>query len=127
MTTTPQGPSRTKLLGDWGEQLAADHLLADGLEVLARNWRCAAGELDLVAREPDGTVVFVEVKTRAGLGFGTPAEAVGRVKARRLRTLACRWLLENRPPGATELRFDVIGVVRLPGAPPEVTHLREAF
>ena len=127
MTTTPRGPSRTKLLGDWGEQLAADHLLADGLELLARNWRCAAGELDLVAREPDGTVVFVEVKTRAGLGFGTPAEAVGRVKARRLRTLACRWLLENRPPGATELRFDVIGVVRLPGAPPEVTHLREAF
>ena len=120
-------PSRTKLLGDWGEQLAADHLLADGLEVLARNWRCPVGELDLVAREPDGTVVFVEVKTRAGLGFGTPAEAVGPVKARKLRTLACRWLLEHRPPGATELRFDVIGVVRLPGAAPEVTHLREAF
>lgn len=123
MTTPP----RTKLLGNWGEQLAADHLLADGLELLDRNWRCLEGELDLVAREPDGTVVFVEVKTRAGLGFGAPAEAVGRAKARRLRTLACRWLLENRPPGAGELRFDVIGVVRLPGRAPEITHLREAF
>ena len=123
MTTPP----RTKLLGDWGEQLAADHLVASGLEILDRNWRCVEGELDLVAREPDGTVVFVEVKTRSGLAFGAPAEAVGRAKARKLRALACRWLLENRPPGATELRFDVIGVVRLPGLPPEITHLRAAF
>ena len=74
-----------------------------------------------------GTVVFVEVKTRAGTGFGAPEEAVGRIKARRLRTLACRWLLENRPPGTTELRFDVIGIVRRRGFAPEVTHLREAF
>ena len=123
MTTPP----RTKILGAWGEQLAADHLVASGMEVLDRNWTCAEGELDLVAREPDGTVVFVEVKTRAGVGFGAPAEAVGRAQARKLRTLACRWLLENRPPGTTELRFDVIGVVRLPGAPPELTHLRAAF
>ncbi len=123
MTTPP----RTKILGAWGEQLAADHLVASGLEVLDRNWTCAEGELDLVAREADGTVVFVEVKTRSGVGFGLPAEAVGRAKARKLRTLACRWLLENRPPGATELRFDVIGVVRLPGAAPELTHLRAAF
>lgn len=123
MTTPP----RTKILGAWGEQLAADHLTGQGLEVLDRNWRCPEGELDLVAREADGTVVFVEVKTRAGLGFGAPAEAVGRAKARKLRTLACRWLLENRPPGTTELRFDVIGVVRLPGAAPELTHLRAAF
>lgn len=123
MTTPP----RTKILGAWGEQLAADHLVASGLEVLDRNWTCAEGELDLVARETDGTVVFVEVKTRSGVGFGVPAEAVGRSKARKLRTLACRWLLENRPPGTTELRFDVIGVVRLPGSPPEITHLRAAF
>lgn len=123
MTTPP----RTKILGAWGEQLAADHLVASGLEVLDRNWTCAEGELDLVAREGDGTVVFVEVKTRSGVGFGVPAEAVGRSKARKLRTLACRWLLENRPPGTTELRFDVIGVVRLPGSPPEITHLRAAF
>lgn len=119
--------SRTAALGRWGEQLAADHLTGLGMQVLARNWRCELGELDLVVRDLDGTVVFVEVKTRAGTGFGEPVEAVGRVKARKLRTLACRWLLEHRPPGATELRFDVVGIVRRPGWAPEITHLREAF
>ncbi len=119
--------SVTLALGQWGEDLAAAHLSALGMQVLARNWRCDLGELDLVARDVDGTVVFVEVKTRGGIGFGSPAEAVGPVKARRLRTLACRWLLEHRPPGATELRFDVIGIVRQRGAEPSLEHLRAAF
>ncbi len=119
--------SRTVALGQWGEQLAADHLISLGMQVLARNWRCELGELDLVARDGDGTVVFVEVKTRAGTGFGEPAEAVGRVKARKLRTLACRWLLEHRPPGASELRFDVVAIVKRPGQQHELTHLRAAF
>ena len=64
-------------VGRYGEQCAADHLAAAGLEILARNWRCRAGELDIVAR--DGSqLVFVEVKTRSSLAFGTPAEAVDR-------------------------------------------------
>lgn len=119
--------SRTAELGQWGEELAASHLTSLGMEVLARNWRCELGELDLVMRDVDGTVVFVEVKTRAGTGYGEPAEAVGRVKARRLRTLACRWLLEHRPPGAVELRFDVVGIVRMRGQAPSLVHLRAAF
>lgn len=114
-------------LGRWGEDLAAAHLTSLGMQVLVRNWRCDLGELDLVARDADGTVVFVEVKTRGGTGFGSPAEAVGPVKARKLRTLACRWLIEHRPPGATELRFDVIGIVRQRGEPPSLQHLRAAF
>lgn len=125
MATDPAPLSRTAALGRWGEQLAAEHLRADGLELLARNWRCDIGELDIVARETDGTVVFVEVKTRGGTGFGLPAEAVGQVKARKLRTLARRWLMEN--PGAPALRFDVIGIVRRPGERPEISHLRSAF
>lgn len=119
--------SRTIALGRWGEDLAAAHLLELGMEVLARNWRCDVGELDLVAREVDGTVVFVEVKTRSGTGFGSPAEAVGAVKARRLRTLACRWLREHRPAGATELRFDVVAIVGRPGQSHVLTHLHAAF
>jgi putative endonuclease len=55
--------SRTAALGRYGEQLAAEHLTAAGMTVLARNWRCAQGELDLVLRDTDGTVVFCEVKT----------------------------------------------------------------
>jgi len=119
--------SRTIALGRYGEQLAAEHLSAAGMTVLARNWRCERGELDLVLRDSDGTIVFCEVKTRSGTGFGAPAEAVGRTKARTLRVLACRWLLEHRPRGADELRFDVVSVVRRRGEAPQLEHLRGAF
>jgi putative endonuclease len=118
---------RSSELGRWGEDLAAERLAAGGLHVLARNWRCSQGELDLVGLESDGTVVFVEVKTRAGTGFGMPAESVSGRKAGRIRRLACAWLIEHRPAGTTGLRFDVVGIVRRPGAPPEVDHLRGAF
>lgn len=114
-------------LGRWGEDLAAQHLVAAGAQVLARNWRCHAGELDIVALEPDGTLVFCEVKTRRDTGYGEPAEAVGARKARRLRELACRWLAQDRPPGRHELRFDVVSVVRPRAGPPRVVHLRGAF
>lgn len=114
-------------LGRWGEDLAAQHLEATGATVIARNWRCREGELDLVATEPGGTVVFCEVKTRSSTAFGEPAEAVGPVKARRLRVVACRWLAEHRPPGTRELRFDVVAVVRQRVGPPRVVHLRGAF
>ncbi len=114
-------------LGRWGEDLAVQHLEAGGARVLARNWRTRSGELDVVAVEGDGTVVFVEVKTRSGTGYGHPAEAVGRVKAQRLRVLAGQWLAEHRPPGTRALRFDVIAVVRVAGAPVRMTHLRGAL
>jgi putative endonuclease len=113
-------------LGRWGEELACRHLTAAGLRVLARNWRCREGELDVVARDADGSVVFVEVKTRSTSAFGLPCEAVSRAKAARIRRLACRWLAEN-PAGGAPLRFDVVSVVRAPGAAPLVQHLRGAF
>ncbi|MGB8650923.1 MAG: YraN family protein [Mycobacteriales bacterium] len=113
-------------LGRWGEDLAAAHLQAAGYDVLARNWRCREGELDIVARD-GAALVFVEVKTRSGLGYGEPAEAVGPVKARRIRGLALRWLAECRPPGSHDLRFDVVSVVRRLGSEPVVLHLRGAF
>ena len=118
---------RTAALGRYGEDLAAAHLQAGGAVLLDRNWRCREGELDLVALDPDGTVVFCEVTTRSGTGFGEPAEAVGPVKARRIRAVACRWLAARRPPGARQLRFDVIAVVRERGSAPRLTHLRDAF
>ena len=119
--------SPTLALGRYGEELAAAHLVAAGMVLLERNWRCRAGELDLVAQEPDGTIVFVEVKTRSGTGFGAPSEAVDRRKAAKVRSVALRWLVERRPPGAGDLRFDVISIVRRRGAAPELQHLRAAF
>ena len=113
-------------LGRFGEDLAAQHLVAAGMQLLDRNWRCREGELDLVARDRDGTVVFVEVKTRSSAAFGDPAEAVGWAKARKLRTLASVWLREHPGDGAP-LRFDVVSIVRQRGQAPVVRHLRGAF
>ncbi len=95
-----------------GEQLAAEHLTASGMTILARNWRCPVGELDVVAADADGTVVFVEVKARTSLAFGEPLEAVDSRKARRIRHLALRWLEDNPRPGRRGLRFDVVSVLR---------------
>ena len=113
-------------LGRWGEDLAVAHLEASGYEVLARNWRCREGELDIICLG-GGALVFVEVKARSGLGYGAPAEAVSFVKARRIHGLAARWLNESRPPGSHDLRFDIISVVRRLGHEPELLHLQAAF
>jgi putative endonuclease len=102
-------------VGRFGEQRAVEHLEAAGLEILDRNWRCRAGELDIVARD-GAQLVFVEVKTRSSLAFGAPAEAVDRVKSARLRELALRWIMAQRELGVSmfweTLRFDVVSVVR---------------
>ena len=93
-----------------GEDLAASWYLANGYEILARNWRCREGELDLVAAR--GRVyVFCEVKARTTDVFGTPVEAVTRTKAARIRRLAARWLDEAAPRRALEIRFDVAAVL----------------
>ena len=114
-------------LGRRGEDVAVGVLERAGLVVLARNWRCAEGELDIVATDRDSTVVFCEVKTRSGEGFGSPFEAVTRAKRRKLRRLAVLWLTANPVKVFPALRFDVIGVLWRPGAAPEVDHRVEAF
>jgi putative endonuclease len=81
--------------------------------------------LDLVARDGDA-IVFCEVKTRRGTGFGHPVEAVTAVKQRRLRILAQRWLAAH-DEHAPDLRFDVVGVLVRGQGPAVVTHLRGAF
>jgi putative endonuclease len=112
-------------IGHFGEEVAARHLAGAGLRILDRNWRCAEGELDIVA-EDDGTLVFCEVKTRSGPGFGDPAEAVTAAKSARIRRLGLRWLAAHGI-GWRELRFDVVTVVRRPEGDPLVRHLRNAF
>jgi putative endonuclease len=117
-------PTTTEL-GSHGERIAAAYLTDAGLHLLDRNWRCRDGELDIVAREGDA-LVFCEVKTRRGIGYGHPVEAVTVTKQRRLRTLAQRWLAAH-DQHAPELRFDVVGVLVRPSRPALVTHLRAAF
>lgn len=112
-------------IGRFGEELAARHLEGAGLEILSRNWRCAEGEIDIVARDGD-TLVICEVKTRSGAGFGDPAEAVTPPKAARLRRLSLRWLAAHGL-GWRDLRFDVVTVLRRPDGDPVVRHLPGAF
>lgn len=104
----PVGGTRGEL-GAYGERVAARFFQARGATVLDQNWRCRLGEIDLVVA--DGPVLaFVEVKTRRGLGFGDPVEAVTAAKVARLRRLAGEWLAGH--PGSWEsVRLDVIGVL----------------
>jgi putative endonuclease len=113
-------------VGRFGEQLALERLIAAGLEILDRNWRCPAGEIDIVAVD-GGTLVFVEVKTRSSLAFGDPAEAVSRAKADRLRRLALHWLADHPQRHSDVLRFDVVSVLRSGRDGPVVRHIESAF
>jgi putative endonuclease len=96
-------------LGAQGEEAVAGWYESSGYEVLARNWRCPQGEMDLVLRRGD-LIVFCEVKTRSTSAFGAPVEAVTRAKQLRLRRVATRWLEQDSPHGA-QLRFDVASVL----------------
>ena len=92
-----------------GEERAAAWYEDRGYRIVARNWRSRQGEIDLIA-EQAGILVFCEVKTRSGIRFGEPFEAVTRAKQLRLRRLAAEWLRSAARPRAHELRFDVASV-----------------
>ncbi|MFJ4650322.1 YraN family protein [Nocardia sp. NPDC088792] len=112
-------------LGAHGEELAARFLRDAGMEIVARNWRCRYGELDLIVRDGDVTV-FVEVKTRSSLVCGQPAEAVTYLKQQRIRRLALVWLHEQPGPWL-HVRFDVISVLIRRAREPEIRHLQAVF
>lgn len=116
-------PAR-RALGAYGEALACRYLTGCGFTILDRNWRCARGELDIVASDPAALVVC-EVKTRTTERFGAPFEAVTRQKLRRLRTLAGLWL-QAHPDGARHpaVRIDVVSILRPASGPARICHLR---
>jgi putative endonuclease len=114
-------------VGTYGERLAARYLAAAGLVVVAQNWRCSDGEVDLILEDGDD-LVFCEVKTRRGALFGSPAEAVSPAKVRRLRRLAARWLAESPPAERPRaIRFDVVEVLPQRRGATVVEHTRAAF
>jgi len=112
-------------VGRYGERVAVDYLITQGMRLIERNWRCSAGEVDAILREGD-TIVFAEVKTRRSVRFGTPADAVGWAKQTRLRRLAAIWLAQS-DISATEVRFDLVSVRPQPAGAADVEHLRGAF
>ena len=112
-------------LGRAGEELATQYLREKGYTILVRNWRCDQGEVDIIARQHD-EVVFVEVKTRSGLKFGHPFEAITATKLARMNRLAYAWCAQadGRVP---RIRVDVIAVIAAPGTEPQLDHLVRVF
>lgn len=108
-------------VGRYGEDVAARFVTAQGWTVLARNWRCADGELDIVALDGD-ELVAVEVKTRRSTAYGHPAEAVTYRKLARLRRLTARWLSEH-DVRARSVRVDVVAVLVPRAGAAQVEHL----
>jgi len=107
----------------WAESLVADLYAREGFEIVARNWHCRDGELDIVAvaRSPQPTIVVVEVRARASSDYGTPFESVTRKKQIKIR-LAVKKFLQMQPEIHGEVRFDVASVLGV-----KVEVLRDAF
>jgi putative endonuclease len=105
-------PDPRHALGQRAEQMAATWLASRGWTILARRWRCPDGELDLVARDPDGLLVAIEVKGRRSTRAGGPLESIDQRRLRRLRAALGRFLAEQPSGGHAGLRIDLLAVWR---------------
>lgn len=102
-------PLRNSSLGRFGEDQAAEWLERHGFRLVERNWRCARGEVDIIAWQ-SCTLVFIEVKTRAGSSTGHPFEAITASKMTRLRRLVPAWFEEHPQVSARAVRIDALAV-----------------
>ena len=114
----------SRLLGRWGEEQAADYLRRQGYRIVACNWRCRLGELDIVARDR-GTLCFVEVKLRGSGAIGLPREFVDSRKQSRLRAAAACYLSARALD--VPARFDVAEVYEEADGALRITYLEDAF
>lgn len=121
------GGGGARLLGQWGEEQVAEKLRREGWAVIARNFRCRMGEIDIVARN-GRFLVFVEVKLRKDNRFGSACEAVTPSKQRKLRTAAQFYLMSH--PTRLQPRFDVAEVYAPNGVrteAPDIYYIENAF
>jgi putative endonuclease len=123
--TVERPPDPRQRLGREGEEAAARALVRAGLRIVDRRFRCRFGEIDIIARDRD-ILVFVEVKSRSGVGFGHPAESITATKQRRMARVA-QYFLSQRRETDVPCRFDVVEVLRKPGIDLEVRHIVDAF
>jgi len=117
-------PSVRQRLGRYGETLAARYLESKGFSLCARNWRCPAGEIDLIARDGD-CLVFVEVRTRRKQDFGTPEESITAAKQAHLIAVAQTYVQEQGWDG--DWRIDVVAIeLERDGRVRRLAHLENA-
>lgn len=114
-----------KKLGTAGEKAAIRHLKRKGYKILARNYVCPAGEIDVICYDRD-SIVFVEVKTRRHDCDADPEENIGAHKRRKLEEVARQWISAHREPDCG-YRFDAVSVLIPLSGQPLVRHVEEAF
>ncbi len=112
---------RRQALGTWGEEHAARHLAAAGCDLIATNWRCPAGEGDLIARD-GGTLAFVEVRTRRGTAYGTPEASITPRKLAHMIEVAQTYVYEHGGDGPW--RLDVVAIRMRGDGPPSIEWYR---
>ena len=129
----PFGRRRRELLGRKGEKLARRFLKHRGMKILVTNYRCATGEVDLIALDRSTrrelkaeTLCFVEVKTRSSDRYTDPASAVDADKRRRIRKVA-DYYLSRHDADDLNVRFDIVSVIIRPGGNPEINYIPDAF
>lgn len=112
-------------LGRMGEDAAARFLERRGYDIVERNWKCAAGEADIIARDGDA-VVFVEVKTRSNIEKGMPSEAVDAAKRDRYERIAALFLRDYDVVDVP-VRFDIMSILTLDSERALIRHHLDAF
>ncbi|MEA3346025.1 MAG: YraN family protein [Chloroflexota bacterium] len=117
-------PDPRRQLGNWGEERVAEFLRRQGYVIIERNWRCAAGELDIIAWEGEW-LAFIEVRTRRGRSYGTPEESITPAKQAKLIELA-RLYMQEHPKLECDWRIDVVAVELQRGSLPRVNLIRSA-
>ena len=120
------GTSLARRHGGAAERLAALHVEAAGLRVIARNFRCRGGELDLVCVER-GALVIIEVRQRSAGGFGGPLASIDHRKRRRIARTTEYFRMHSRRWAGCAVRFDVVAVLGPPGGHHKLTWIKDAF
>lgn len=115
-----------KLLGRWGEKRCEKFLNKKGLRTLTRNYSCKTGEIDLIMVDTDRTIVFVEVKSRAGESFTNVEDVLTHPKKTRM-IKAARYFLSTQKIDDRPYRFDFLALILRPSGEPEIRHYRNAF
>ena len=117
----------TKKTGDKGEELAVELLESKNYTIVKRNYRYGKGEIDIIAKDPNEEgLVFIEVKSRKNLEYGSPEEAITKNKIKQLKRIAELYLFENEIKEML-CRFDVVAILMLPGQKPQIEHYVNAF
>ncbi|TDB60822.1 YraN family protein [Arundinibacter roseus] len=111
-------------IGHWGEARAAEYLQEQGFKILVKNYRHRHAEIDLIA-EHNKLLIFVEVKTRSGTGFGMPEEFVNYTKAKLIMKAAEQYIFDT--DWHFDVRFDIVSVLILPNGGLSIRHIKDAF